>query len=156
MIKTEEKYSDGSFVYMHDCPKCGEPNSARGPKRKASQCSDCLLLARRINVLTNVPSAGHGLTHDKNYWRWGNMKQRCTNPNHPRYSDWGGRGIEVCQEWIDSPENYIRHVEKLENANRDGYSLDRIENDGNYEPGNLRWATFSEQSINQRERRDSE
>lgn len=81
------------------------------------------------------------------------MKQRCLNPNHPRYADWGGRGITVCDEWMNDPKAYIEYVEALEHYREDGYTLDRINNDQNYEPGNMRWATHSEQSLNQRHKK---
>lgn len=81
------------------------------------------------------------------YMAWGAMKQRCLNPNVPAYPDYGGRGITVCQEWIDSFEAFYAHV-----GPRPGpeYSLDRRDNEGNYEPGNVRWTTWDIQVRNRR------
>ena len=73
------------------------------------------------------------------------MKQRCSNPNQYAYQYYGAKGIKVCKEWADSFEAFLRDM-----GTRPGpeYSLDRIDCDGDYEPGNCRWATKSEQSRN--------
>lgn len=77
--------------------------------------------------------------------RWLQMIYRCTRPGHPAYKNYGGRGIEVCQEWLDF-ETYLSDV----GAAPEGMSLDRIDNDGNYEPTNVRWATRKQQRANRR------
>jgi hypothetical protein len=82
------------------------------------------------------------------YKRWQHMKSRCLNPNNKRYADYGGRGIQICEEWL-SFSNYKRDVGNPP----EGCSLDRINNDGNYEPSNVRWATSKEQSNNRRKAR---
>jgi len=86
------------------------------------------------------------------YKTWAGMKARCMNPNTTGYENYGGRGIRVCPEWIDSFEAFAAHV-----GDRPGpdYSIDRIDNDGHYEPGNVRWATRAEQNRNQRKRKDA-
>jgi len=74
---------------------------------------------------------------------WQNMKARCLNPNHPKYHRYGGRGIKVCNEWLD-----IKGFSEwaLNNGWEDGLSIDRINNDGNYCPENCQWITLSENS----------
>jgi hypothetical protein len=83
------------------------------------------------------------------YTTWENIRQRCTNPKTRNYKWYGGRGIEICAKWsrFQPFEAYV-----LENLGPKlpGFTLDRIDNDGNYEPGNIRWATSSEQYKNQR------
>ncbi len=73
------------------------------------------------------------------------MKDRCLNPNDKNYKNYGGRGITVCERWMDFTNFLADMGEKPE-----GLTLDRINNDGNYEPGNCRWATWKEQRRNQR------
>lgn len=77
-----------------------------------------------------------------------NMKVRCLNPTHPAFPYYGGRGIGICERWM-SFENFLADMgEKPE-----GLTLDRINNDGNYEPGNCRWTDMIEQTKNQRKRK---
>lgn len=76
---------------------------------------------------------------------WSSMKGRCYNPKNKKYSRYGGRGITVCNRWIKSFENFIADMGMKPTPN---LSIDRINNDGNYEPSNCRWATKKEQSNN--------
>lgn len=88
----------------------------------------------------------HNMSKSKTYNSWDSAKQRCTNPNNGRYHDYGGRGIKMCDRWINSFENFLADMgEKPE-----GKSIDRINCDGDYEPLNCRWATNKEQSNNLR------
>lgn len=79
------------------------------------------------------------------YTVWANMKQRCLNPNHPRYEDYGGRGIGVCTRWLDF-ENFLADM----GERPAGLTLERTDNDGDYDPFNCCWATYTQQSNNQR------
>lgn len=69
------------------------------------------------------------------------------------FADYGGRGITVCEEWRNDFVAFYNYVSALPHYNDDGYSLDRIENNGNYEPGNVRWATRAVQNNNRRNNR---
>lgn len=74
------------------------------------------------------------------------MMRRCHNPKHKQFKDWGGRGITVCDEW----HNMEAFLAWADETYIEGRSLDRIDNDGNYEPGNCRWATAKDQANNTR------
>ncbi len=90
---------------------------------------------------------GHTVSrqHSRTYDSWANMIARCTQVNHHKYPRYGGRGIQICQRWRDSFSNFLSDMGERPN----GKTLDRFpNNDGNYEPGNCRWATPKEQSAN--------
>ncbi len=81
------------------------------------------------------------------YRCWVRLKQRCYNKNHQDYKNYGGRGIAVCKLWRESFAAFLKDVGRKPSLD---LSLDRIDNDGNYEPGNCRWATRSQQQRNKR------
>lgn len=83
------------------------------------------------------------------YQVWKDIKRRCLNPKFKQWKDYGGRGISVCPEWRDSFEAFLSHIGPRPSA---AHSIDRINNDGNYEPGNVRWATSAMQAANKRRR----
>jgi hypothetical protein len=91
--------------------------------------------------------ATHGLSKHLLFDTWRRMLDRCENPRHPAYRRYGGRGISVCDRWHDV-RLFILDIKRLLGTRPHGKSLDRIDNDGNYEPGNVRWATAKEQSAN--------
>jgi hypothetical protein len=89
----------------------------------------------------------HGMTGTSEHRAWLDMRKRCSNPRNKKFKHYGGRGIAVCERWTDFANFYA----DMGPRPGPGHSLDRINNDGNYEPGNCRWATWSQQRRNQRE-----
>lgn len=92
-------------------------------------------------------SRTHGMFGTPEYAAWAGIKGRCLNQNDPAYKNYGGRGIAMCERWADSFENFYADMGPRP-SNK--HSIDRINNDGNYEPSNCRWATKKEQSRNTR------
>lgn len=88
--------------------------------------------------------AGSKLTE---YTTWLNIKRRCYLKTHQQYKDYGGRGISVCERWINSFDNFIAD---MRNKPTPKHTIERINNDGNYDPANCKWATMKEQNRNKR------
>jgi hypothetical protein len=105
--------------------------------------------AKSLAMLGNKNRQIHGMEGTPTYRSWDAMKQRCTNLNNPHYADYGGRGISVCDRWLNSFKAFLEDM----GEKPDGLTLDRIDNDGDYTPANCRWATYSEQNLNKRSRK---
>ena len=88
----------------------------------------------------------HLLRNHPLYQTWARMKRRCYNKNGDKYHRYGGRGIRMCEQWIDNPEVFIKW--SLDNGYSEGLTIDRKDNDGNYSPDNCRWITKKDQAYN--------
>jgi hypothetical protein len=87
----------------------------------------------------------HGMSHSPEYRAWENARSRCRNPKNRKYPLYGGRGITMCEQWATSFDAFLADVGRRPSA---AYSLDRIDGDRGYEPGNCRWATIDVQNRN--------
>lgn len=100
---------------------------------------------KREKDIAGGPNKKHGFCRFAEYRIWSSMIRRCTNPKSKRYHRYGGRGIRVCDRWLKSFKSFVDDMDQRPSAK---YSIDRIDNDGNYEPSNCRWATQKEQQRN--------
>lgn len=158
MLKTLEKYSDGRIVYLHDCIRCGKEDSARGTiSKRTAMCPSCLHSIRRDSVISSgrLNQYKHGMktSNVMDYRRWQAIKARCFNKNNPAYKHYGGRGITMQESWIDDAKSFIEYIGNLDGHGEHGLSIDRIDNDGDYCEGNLRWASKVVQMNNQRNKK---
>lgn len=105
----------------------------------------CGCLRKEISVSANLK---HGMIDTPVYKEWENMKARCYTKSSSRFNRYGARGIIVCDRWRNSFEAFYADVSILPNFGKEGYSLNRIDNDGNYEPNNVEWADKITQANN--------
>lgn len=137
---------------------CGGEIIAVGWHLESGNTASCGCLQRERTGSSNEARAIHGHSRHKRgeavktspeYRSWKAMLERCRNPNAPNYYLYGGRGIGVCEQW-QGPNGFPQFLRDM-GERVSGYTIDRIDGDGNYEPGNCRWATAKQQSRNRRE-----
>lgn len=148
---------------MKVCRRCRSTNNgftklSAAPDGLDSLCKKCASedrarrYAKRVNrpVQRQPRQSGyikHGYSKFPEYRLWAGIKDRCLNPRSRAYSSYGGRGIKVCDAWVNS---FVRFLEDIGRRPSRGHTVERIDNDGNYEPANVKWATMKEQSRNRR------
>ena len=131
---------------------CGNKKIIAKYRVVGSYTKSCGCLAIESANKLRVISTTHGLSGGKNgrtseYIAWCSLKGRCLNPNDAGYKNYGGRGIRICDRWLNSFPNFLEDMGERPTKK---HSIDRIDNDGNYESGNCRWATRLEQGRNKR------
>lgn len=131
---------------------CGTEKEVRGRYLRKGIVVSCGC-ARREQALKmghGTRRHGHAVAETAEYKAWSNAKSRCLNPRHRQFANYGGRGITVAAEWLNDFPAFLAHIGPKPGR---GYTLERIENERGYEPGNVRWATMREQINNTRANR---
>ena len=146
-IVSEDYGANGCFFqyrYLCNCD-CGGSKVIPASSLKSGRTNSCGCLHKEELLRRNQK---HNLSGTDIFIKYYHMKDRCFNSNATNYKRYGGRGIKICDEWLG--ENGFDNFVKWSYANgyKEGLSLDRIDNDGNYEPSNCRWVVFREQCFN--------
>ena len=137
VITREENDQSGNTRYIVQC-KCGIKRSMIAASLTSGKSTQC----RRCSSTTH----GHNRTPTNRTWI--DIRARCYSPNNKGYKNYGGRGITMCDRWGESFENFMQDMGEKPK----GLTIDRIDNDGNYEPSNCRWVTRSENNRNRAKR----
>lgn len=140
VIKEAGRSSDGHIQWICKCD-CGKTTVATSNNLRKGRIVSC-------GCNKKEKATRHGQWGTRIYKIWSNMIQRCTNPNAKFYNRYGGRGITVCQEWQENFQAFYDWA--MANGYQEGLEIDRINNDGNYEPNNCRWVTHAENCNNMR------
>src|SRR3990167_3487865 len=126
---------------------CGNSVVVSTSKLATGWTRSCGCLRREATIQA---STVHGMTRTAEHRAWQGAKRRCTDPALRSYADYGGRGIRMCSEWLNDFAAFFAHIGPRPSPS---HSLDRIDTNGHYKPGNVRWATVEQQANNKRSTR---
>ena len=142
-----KSFPSGQKAIMWQCRcSCGKTVAVLARLLKCGGTKSCGC-SRKSTTLDCIDQRGKAAPRTPEYRAWAAMKTRCYNPNYSEFDSYGGRGIIVDPSWINDFPAFLAHIGPRPSAK---HSIDRIENDGNYEPGNVRWATLETQVNNKR------
>lgn len=142
-----------NFIWNFKCD-CGSTVELPSGEVRRGRVGSCGCLGKelarermkKIQSLGTEAAKTHGMTNTRTFVSWDSMKQRCLNPNHKSYCEYGGKGVEVCDRWINSFENFLADM----GERPIGTTLDRKDGSLGYTPENCRWATFEQQGNNRK------
>jgi hypothetical protein len=150
-IHSISRHRTATWLCRCDCgsEKAVSSQTLRRGESKSCGCL-CLEIRRELGRRVGLDASSrieHGRARTPEYRAWSKLKARCLNPRDQNWVNYGERGIGVCVEWQSSFVAFFEHVGPRPSPK---HSIDRINNDGDYEPGNVRWATASQQARNKR------
>ena len=147
-----EQSNNNGIVTMWLCKcRCGNIKSIASRELRKGKTVSCGCYLKDIRGKSSIKYENRDIVNSSEYYAWTNMKTRCYNPKATRFEVHGGRGIKVCDRWLNSFANFLLDMGKRPTPK---HSLDRFpDNNGDYEPSNCRWATAKEQSGNRRTNR---
>ena len=144
VIRRDGSDARGQSMWFCRC-ECGIERRVLGASLRSGKSISCGCWNReRTSATTRTHGEGHG---SPEFLTWCTMRRRCSDPMFKGWKNYGGRGIKVCERWNNSYEAFLTDMGRKPSP---AHSIDRIDNDGNYEPGNVRRATAGMQSINKR------
>ena len=139
------KFKSWAIFWCEGCLQEVEKPLSNGLRDNSCGCK------QHTENIANTANYRHGGSYTKLYHVWSNMKDRCLNPNNKDYKDYGSRGITICPEWTDKQNGYISFRDwALNNGYVDNLQINRINNNGNYEPSNCNFITAKENLRNRR------
>lgn len=139
-----QRTNTGLYGWLCRCD-CGKEIVVRTTALTSGHTKSCGCYAKHLRE-NGVPHTTHGNKHSRLYRIWCGMKSRCCNSNVPFYKYYGGKGIAVCEEWQNDFQSFFGW--SMANGYEDHLTIDRIDNDGNYEPSNCRWVSMTVQNRN--------
>ena len=145
-IAGKDKYRNTMFLCKCDC---GNYKIINGCSLRKGLTKSCGCIQKEIvSKMFTIHGQTKGYHRERLHSIWHGMKNRCLNPKTPFFKNYGGRGISICDDWLNNFDRFYKWA--LENGYKENLTIDRIDNDKGYYPLNCRWATYKQQRANQR------